>query len=137
MNQENSIRMNWLKGMYIYTIVGAGGFGLGMVFMPELVKALLGWPVNEPLIFGMVGSVYLAFATLSILGLKAPLKFAPILLLQLIYKSIWLVVLALPALTNGDITLHAALLTIIFLSYIIGDIIAIPFSQIFSAQKAG
>lgn len=33
------IRWAWLKGMYIYTIVGAGGFGLGIIFIPGFMRS--------------------------------------------------------------------------------------------------
>jgi len=135
MSKNSDIRWGWLQAMYIYTIVGAGGFGLGMVFAPELVKSLLGWPVEEPLVFGMVGSVYLAFAVLSVLGLRAPLKFAPVLLLQLCYKSVWFVAVIIPVLMSGQVPIYAILLSVIFVSYIIGDLIAIPFTAIFSSDS--
>ena len=31
MSKDISVRWSWLKGMYIYTIIGAGGFGLGII----------------------------------------------------------------------------------------------------------
>ncbi len=35
MSKEFNVRWGWLKGMYIYTIVGAGRFGLGIIFVPK------------------------------------------------------------------------------------------------------
>jgi len=124
--------MNWLKGMYIYTIVGAGGFGLGMLIAPEMVKSMLAWPVAEPVAFGIVASVWLAFGILAILGLRSPLKFAPVLLLQLCYKVVWLVAVALPLLITAQFPTYAIVHVVIFATYIIGDIIAIPFSYLFA-----
>jgi len=135
MSKHSEVRWGWLQAMYIYTIVGAGGFGLGMIFVPELIKMLFGWPVEEPIIFGMVGSVYLAFAILSVFGLRAPLKFAPVLLLQLCYKSVWFIAVILPLLLSAQVPMYAILLGVIFASYIIGDLIAIPFSTIFSTES--
>ena len=120
--------------MYLYTIVGAGGFGLGMIFLPELVKSILGWPVVEPLVFGMVGSVYLAFAMLSFFGLQSPLKFSPVLLLQLCYKSVWFIAVILPLLMSAQVPGYGIFLGVIFASYIIGDLIAIPFSHVFAKE---
>ena len=40
--------------------------------------------------------VWAAYATLSILGLKNPLKMLPIVFFQIFYKSLWLVVVAYP-----------------------------------------
>ena len=57
------------------------GFGLAMVVMPENVRSLFGWPTQDPIVYGVTGSVWLAFGLLSILGLKSPLKFVPVLLM--------------------------------------------------------
>ena len=89
MSQDNNVRWGWLKGMYIYTIVGAGGFGLGVIVMPDVMRSIFGWPTEDPIVFGVTGSVYLAFALLSILGLRSPLKFAPVLLLQLLISILY------------------------------------------------
>jgi hypothetical protein len=127
--------MNWLKGMYIYTIVGAGGFGLGMIAIPEVLKSMFGWPVTEPIFLGIVGSVYLAFGILSIFGLRSPVKFVPVLLLQLCYKSIWFIGVILPLLLSAEFPSYAIFTAIIFATYIIGDIIAIPFSYVFAKEQ--
>jgi len=134
MSKDVKIRWGWLKGMYIYTIFGAGGFGLGIILLPEVMKSTFRWPVNEPVAFGMIGSAYLAFGLLSILGLRSPLKFAPLLLLQLCYKSIWFIGVILPLLITEHFPVDAILLVIIFATYIIGDMIAIPFSYVFAKQ---
>ncbi len=135
MTKDVKVRMNWLKGMYIYTIVGAGGFGLGMIIIPEVIKSMFGWPVAEPIALGIVGSVYVAFGILSIFGLRSPLKFVPVLLLQLCYKSIWFIGVILPLLITAQFPSYAISLAIIFATYIVGDIIAIPFSYVFAKEQ--
>jgi len=127
MLQPFGIRRGWMRVMYIYTIVGAGGFGLGIVIMPQLVKAALRWPADEPIALGIVGSVYLAFGALSVLGLRDPRKFAPVLLLQLCYKSVWFAGVVLPLLVSGRFPDYGFLTAAIFATYIVGDLIAIPF----------
>jgi hypothetical protein len=121
--------------MYIYTIVGAGGFGLGIIVIPNIMKSVFGWPSQDPIVFGVTGSVYLAFAILSILGLRSPLRFVPVLLLQLCYKVVWFIGVILPLLVIGEFPMYAVLLVIIFATYIIGDLIAIPFSYVFAKQS--
>jgi hypothetical protein len=121
--------------MYIYTMVGAGGFGLGIIVVPEVIKSVFGWPFEEPIAIGIVGSVYIAFGILSIFGLRSPLKFAPILLLQLCYKSIWFIAVILPLLIAGRLPSYAIFIAIIFATYIVGDLIAIPFSYVFAKQS--
>jgi hypothetical protein len=132
---DNNIRWGWLKIMYIYTMVGAGGFGLGIIVVPEVIKSVFGWPFEEPIAIGIVGSVYIAFGILSIFGLRSPLKFAPILLLQLCYKSIWFIAVILPLLIAGRLPSYAIFIAIIFATYIVGDLIAIPFSYVFAKQS--
>jgi hypothetical protein len=122
--------------MYLYTIVGAGGFGLGIVIMPELLKATFRWPAGDPIPLGIVGSVYVAFGLLSVLGLRDPLKFAPVLLLQLCYKSVWFAAVVLPLVIRGQFPDHGNLIAGIFATYIIGDLIAIPFPYLFARPSS-
>jgi hypothetical protein len=135
MSEKLNVRWRWLKGMYIYTIIGAGGFGLGIITIPDVMRSMYGWPSQDPIVLGIVGSVYLAFGLLSILGLRSPLKFAPVLLLQLSYKVIWFIGVLLPILFAGKFQTYALLYVVIFATYIIGDLIAIPFPYVFARQS--
>ena len=132
MANDIKIRWKWLKFMYWYTILGAGVFGLAMVLAPEFVRSLFGWPLQDPIVYGVTGSVWLAFGLLSILGLKSPLKYLPVLLMQLTYKSVWFIGVVFPLLVSGKFPTYAILLVVIMASYIIGDLIAIPFHYLFS-----
>ena len=134
MSQDKNIRWGWLKAMYIYTIVGAGGFGLGIITMPDVMRSMFGWPIQDPIVLGVNGSVNLSFALLSILGLRSPLKFTPVLLLQLGYKAIWFIGVILPILVTAKFPTYGILYVVIFATYIIGDLIAIPFSYVFAKQ---
>ena len=132
MSQDINVRWGWLKGMYIYTIIGAGGFGLGIIVIPNVIPSIFGWPNQDPIVFGVFGSIYLSFALLSIMGLRAPLKFVPVLLLQLCYKVVWFMGVIIPILLVGKFPIYAILHVVIFATYIIGDLIAIPFSYVFA-----
>ena len=134
MTKDTKIRWGWIKGMYIYTIVVAGLFGLGIIVVPEMIKSKFTWPVEEPVAFGIIGSVYMAFGLLSILGLRSPLKFTPILLLQLCYKTIWFLGVALPLWATGHFPSYAIPTVIIFATFIVGDLIAIPFSYVIAKE---
>jgi len=108
---------------------------LGIIFIPSVMRTVFGWPDQDPIHFGVSGSVYLAFALLSILGLRSPLKFSPILLLQLSYKVVWLIGVIIPLLIVGNFPTYGILLVVIFAAYVIGDLIAIPFSYIFAKES--
>ena len=133
-SNEFNVRWGWLKIMYIYTIVGAGGFGLGMILIPGTMQSLFGLPDQDPIILGVMASLYVAFALLSIHGLKSPLKFSPVLMMQLIYKVVWFVGILLPMVIKGTFPNYGILFVVIFVSYIIGDLIAIPFGYIFAKE---
>lgn len=129
MAREHAVRWGWLRGMYLYTAVGAGAAGIGFVAAPEVTRALLGLPPQDPLVsFGMVGSVFLAFAVVSVLGLKDPLRYAPILLLQLVYKVVWVVAVVLPRVLAGTFPRHAALFLAVYATFIAGDLVALPYA---------
>ena len=130
-----NVRWAWLKGMYIYTILGAGAFGLGILIAPEFMKSTFGWPPQDRIISsGVTGSVYLSFALLSILGLRSPLKYSPLLLLQCCYKVVWFIAVILPIILTGTFPPYAILCAAIYAIYIIGDLIAIPFGYVFAKE---
>jgi hypothetical protein len=131
MENRYNIRKNWLKVMYIYTALGAGLFGLGIIIIPESFASIWNLPKQEPISFGITGSVFLAFGIVSILGIKSPLKFVPILLLQMTYKTIWFLGVILPLVFKGQLPKYAIIYIAVFASYIIGDMIAIPFKFVF------
>jgi hypothetical protein len=134
MSKDINVRWGWLKFMYIFTIVVSGGFGLGVIFFPSGIASMYRIQKQDPILFGIVGGVYVAFAILSILGLRSPLKFVPILLLQLCYKVIWFIGVILPLLFAGPFPTHGISFVILFAIFIIGDLIAIPFSYVFAKQ---
>lgn len=136
MDQENKIRMGWIKGMYWYTILGAGLSGVGMILAPGLSQRLFGMGEQDPIFFGIAASIWFAFGFMSIFGLKSPLKFLPVLCMQLVYKSVWVVGVIVPLIVTGKLPDYAGLVIVIMVSYIIGDLIAIPFSYVFAPEKS-
>jgi len=135
MDKDTDVRWKWLKGMYILTIIHAGGSGLGIILMPGFIRSLFGWPDQDPIVFGILGSVWVAFGLLSILGLRSPLKFSPLLLLQLTYKLVWFIGVILPLLIAGQFPAYATGYVFFFTVYIIGDLIAIPFPYVFAKES--
>jgi len=122
--------------MYGYTMVVAGLRGVALIVAPDQAVAAFGWPEQDPIVLGVMASVYAAFGLLAALGLSRPLKFVPILCLQLVYKSLWLLFVAVPLLVTGALPAHGPLFIAIFVSYVIGDLIAIPFRYVLSGPQA-
>ena len=134
MENQIKIRYGWLKGMYIYTILVSGLTGFGIILMPKTYSSMVNLPIQEPINFGILGSIYLAFGLISILGLRSPLKFVPVLLAEITYKTIWFIGVIIPLILKGQFPQYALINTIIFATFIIGNAIAIPFKYIFSKQ---
>ena len=134
MEGNSSIRWGWLKAMYFYTFVVSGGVGLGMILIPATIQSVFRFPPQDRVTFGLCGSLFLALGLVSILGLRSPLKFVPILLLELVYKPVWLIALALPLFLKGQFPFYVVFISVTFLTFIIGNLIAIPFSYLFSKK---
>jgi hypothetical protein len=132
--REASIRWGWLKAMYIYTLVGAGSFGVVALFFPGVARTLFRFPAGDPAVLGLYGSFSLAAGLLAIPALRAPLKFVPLLFLQLVYKPIWLFVVAVPLFLKGQFPLYIVILSGVYLTYIVGNLVAIPFPYLFSRK---
>jgi len=134
MSEDTRVRYGWLRFMYAYTIIGAGAMGLALIVAPSAVISAFRWPEQDPVVMGVTASVYLAFGVLSVFGLRDPLKFAPVLCLQLFYKCLWMIGIVLPLVAVGQLPAHGLVFAAIFATYIIGDLIAIPFARIFRSE---
>lgn len=135
MSNQASVRWGWLRAMYFYTLVMSGGFGLGIILLPGTIQSVFRFPPQDPVMLGLCGSLFLALGLVSILGLRSPLKFVPVLLLELVYKPIWLVAVALPLFLKGEFPFYVVFNSVIFLTFIVGDLIAIPFAYLFSRKE--
>jgi len=133
MADEANVRWGWLRFMYVITMISASAAGIGMLFTPELVKAVLQTSCDASP-YGMIGGTFLAFGLLSILGLRAPLKFTPVLLLQLTYGLAWIGAVLLPLVVAGKFPVSHIPIAVIFVVIVLGDLIAIPFKYVFSEQ---
>lgn len=87
-----------MKIIYAANILVAGWISLVSIFSPKRAATTIfsGVYPNSELV-KLIGCLWLAIAVISLLGLFRPYAFAPILLLQFIYKGTWLWVVALPA----------------------------------------
>jgi hypothetical protein len=131
-SDEVKVHLSWLRFMYAYTIVGAGGIGLALLIVPNLAMSLLGIPAEEPIMAGVAYSVWVAFGILSIFGLRSPMKFVPVLLLQFTYKVVWFMGVIVPILVTGVLPSFGFTMIAIFATFVIGDVIVIPWRYLLS-----
>ncbi len=93
----------FLKILYAANVLVAGWIGLTCVFNTRNAGQVVfsGAYSYHPLM-SLIGALWLSIALCSVLGLFRPLMFTPVLAIQFIYKFLWLVVVALPALIQGQ-----------------------------------
>ena len=119
-----------LKLVYIANIIVAGWIGITALFSPKLAAASVFsniYPSNESM--RIIGALWLGIAVLSAFGIWKPVTFSPILMLQLFYKGGWLLIVALPALINGESFPRE--MTIFFIVWVVVLPFVIPWKEIF------
>ena len=75
--------------------------------------------------------VWTAFATLAGLGIVRPLKMLPILLLEIFYKVLWLIIVAYPLWSKGELVGSPAEGTTSAFLWVILPIVAVPWGYVF------
>lgn len=99
----------------------------------------LGWSVWPAVIhpakpFGPLDGVAFSFwAALSVLcglGIRYPLRMLPLLLLQLVYKSVWLLAVALPLSSAGLLASATTHLARTFVGGVVADLLVIPWGYV-------
>src|SRR3954453_23881996 len=115
MNEVSLFRLYLLRALYLLIVVG-----LGIVQWPEVIHQFIHQEKPWELMEGVVACMLTAFSALSVLGLRYPLQMLPLLLWELVWKSIWLLVVALPLWSAGQMdeasraTVYAFLIVVIF-----------------------
>lgn len=120
-----------MKLIYVANIIVAGWIGIASLFFPTYSAKIIfaGTYTSSPLI-QLVGALWLSIALLSIAGLWYPITFSPVLLLQLIYKSSWLIFVCVPALLNNKP--YPGGMALFFIIWIIVLPFVIPWKYLFN-----
>lgn len=122
----------FLRAIYAANILVAGIFGILAMVSPRLGARIAfggAWRSHPGL--QLTGCFWLAIAILSVLGFFAPVIFSPVLLLQLIYKSLWIAAWALPVLAAGDRAKIPIGVFVCFLLWIVLLAVALPWRYLF------
>ena len=112
-----------LRIMQLYSIVGAGVFGLIHMFAPGILETILDAPENSLMLGDMfVGAVFLSFALVGILTFKSPEAYAPVASFQGVYKTVWCVAFIITVAAGSiELNLFTSVYFLIMASYSIGD----------------
>ena len=129
------VRLNWIRYMYLGNIVGAGVPGFLVTFFPRFAETyLFGAVAQDGMIFGVAGSIWFAIGLLSALGLRYPLPFVSIFMVQIVYKTVWILAVGLPLSVQGD---PRALPFVVFFALVTaGFVYAVPFRYLFARREA-
>ena len=86
-SEVSTFRLYLLRATYLLIVVG-----LGFVIWPGIIHHTSAWALR----YGDASSLLAGVSALAVLGIRYPLKMLPLLLFELIWKSIWLLAIALP-----------------------------------------
>jgi hypothetical protein len=114
-------RLYLLRAMYLLVVVG-----LGMLVWPQFFNRTHPWAYAD----GIIACMLVAFSLLSLLGLRYPLQMLPILLWELVWKAVWLGVIAWPLWRSGQMD-AASSANAFACSLVILVVIAIPWRFVF------
>ena len=104
-------RLNLMRGGFLLMCVG-----LAVVKWPQLLLA-----ASMPALEGALLLILIAVSLLAFLGVKYPIAMLPIMMFEVLWKVLWLAIVALPHLVAGDLNAPTAslLFTILFVMPII------------------
>ena len=94
MNEVSLSRLYLLRAMYLLISIG-----LAVLIWPQILFPSHPWELQE----GMVLCMLAAFHLMAVLGLRYPLQMLPVLLWEMVWKALWLGIVALPQWSNGTI----------------------------------
>jgi hypothetical protein len=119
----------------MYALVGivAGGIGLALLIVRHSTMSFLSYPTEEPILAGIVFSVWFALGVMSLAGLRSPLKFTLVLVVEVFYKTVWIISTIVPMAIAGTLTSFGSTTALLYLVPIIGNSIVIPWGY-FSAK---
>lgn len=120
-----------LKIVYFANIIVAGWISISSLFNPYKAQLTVfegNFAYSEAI--RLVGALWFAIFLLSILGLFFPEKMSLVLLFQLIYKSLWLIFAALPAMMNHQP--YPKGMALCFIIWVVVLPFVIPWKTIFS-----
>ncbi len=112
----------WLmRALYLLTFIGLAYDNWYTIFFPsEQLDTLSGVAI----------SFWASYSLLMALGIRFPLKMLPLILLQLLYKSAWIIGVYLPARSSDSLNSSLEEFFSICIAAIIIDLVVIPWSYV-------
>ena len=99
MQDLSAVRLNVLRAFYLLILVG-----LAIEIWPLMINP----PLEVELMKTVVRSVLTAVSLLALLGLRHPLEMLPLLLFELVWKTLWVLVFGIPLWKAGRLDPESA-----------------------------
>ena len=121
MNDVSLFRLYLLRAVYLFIVVG-----LGMYLWPGFLDP----GKYKEMAHGQSSQMLAAFSLLCALGLRYPLKMLPVLLWEVLWKTLWLLMVPLPQWLAGHID-EAIMPSVSACSMVVIVYVAIPWRHVF------
>jgi len=91
-----------MRVVFAANVLVAGIVGIAVLFGDRAASNILEITTTPPPASRITGAFWLAIALVSVLGAMRPETWAPVLVIQLLYKGAWLLAVVIPAFARGD-----------------------------------
>ena len=115
-------QLHLLRAMYLIIVLG-----LAITAWPQILFPAVRGINQDTVIYCFLASLCL----LSILGLRYPLQMLPLLMFELLWKTLWLIAFALPAWLQGGLDEYAIGVVIACVFGLVLTPIAIPWKYVY------
>ena len=124
----SSVRLYLMRFAYLFNaiVIGFGAWS-ELINQRKLINEGKPWD----LVYGVAFSLYAAYGLLMLLGVRFPVRMLPLLLLQIIYKTIWLIAVGHLLWSVGRLNPTAIGSIKFFASIVVLDLIVIPWPYVF------
>lgn len=126
MPEVTKLQLYLLRAMYLLIVVG-----LGLTVWPSIIAPAERMADPHSVIQSILG----AFCLLSLVGLRYPLQMLPILLFELIWKTLWVLGFALPVWLRTGLDEYAAGVMFACAMGIVLTPIAVPWRYLFTRAQ--
>jgi len=122
MHQVSLFRLYVLRAMYLFIVAG-----LGIFLWPGIIDPSTHWGLSE----GHAACMLAAFSLLCALGLRYPVQMLPVLLWEVLWKTLWLAIVPFPQWISGHVD-DAIKPAVFACGMVVLVYIAIPWRYVFS-----
>ena len=94
MHEVSLFRLYILRAMYLFIVLG-----LGVFLWPDVINPAKHWQLSQ----GHATCMLAAFSLLCLLGVRYPLQMLPVLLWEILWKTLWLAIVPFPQWMAGHV----------------------------------